>query len=158
MEYAIRPATIADFQTILSWITSAETLKLWGGPSLSFPPAIDRSWREIEAGPENAFVLVDQQGLVVGFGQTLLREPDAVHLGRIIVAPTRRGQGVGRHLCKALLQLALERQHPSRITLNVYRENASALSLYTALGFVLSTEDPEKMSCSMYLTPSAITC
>ena len=151
MEYALRPAHRPDLRTILTWVETPELLKLWGGPTLSFPPEIDRTWCEIEATPENTFCLVDQTGRTVGFGQTLSREPDAIHLGRIIVSEVDRGKGVGRLLCEQLIRVASEQYQVRRFTLNVYKYNIPALSLYTSLGFEMISEDRESNSCLLCL-------
>jgi len=151
MEYKLRPATVDDLQIILAWITSPELLKLWGGPKLTYPPAAERTWQEIGATDQNTFALVDEAGNVVGFGQTLLREPDSVHLGRIIVSPAVRGKGLGRILCQQLIQKATKQYQPARVTLNVYKYNAPAYNLYKSLGFRELSEDPEQSSCRMCL-------
>lgn len=151
MEYKLRPATVDDLQIILAWITSPELLKLWGGPKLTYPPAAERTWQEIGATEKNAFALVDEAGNIVGFGQTLLREPDAVHLGRVIVSPAVRGKGLGRVLCRQLIQKAIAQYHPARITLNVYKYNTPAYQLYKSLGFCELSEDSTQNSCRMCL-------
>ncbi len=134
----LRPATNDDLADILSWLTTAESLKLWGGPLLTFPPDVAKTWCEIGANDNNSFVLVDQQDRVLGFGQTLQREAHAIHLARIILAPDTRGQGLGRVLCEQLMQTAIKQHQPAKITLNVYQENEVAVSLYRSLGFVLA--------------------
>jgi [ribosomal protein S18]-alanine N-acetyltransferase len=144
MEYTLQPATLADLRVILTWITSPDSLKLWGGPSLTYPSTPEQIWQEIGASSENAFSLVDPAGVVVGFGQTFLREPGSVHLGRIIVSPARRGQGLGRILCQELIQSGSIHCRPARFTLNVYKDNMPAFTLYTSLGFSVLSEDPEQ--------------
>lgn len=150
----LRPAIQEDLQVVLTWIETPEQLKLWGGSALSFPPEMERTWREIEARNDNSFVLVDADGQLVGFGQTLSRAANVIHLGRIVVSPRSRGKGLGRLLCEQLIQLANERSRPDQITLNVYRSNDVALSLYTAIGFEVIGENRENDACSMRLNPS----
>ena len=73
---------------------------------------------------------------MVAFGQILRKEGNRAHLARLIVAPAVRGQGYGRALCLRLMQRA--RQDPAPLesfSLNVYPENAVALTLYRSLGF-----------------------
>jgi len=138
---------------VLSWIETPEQLKLWGGSALSFPPEMERSWREIEARDDKSFVLVDADGQLVGFGQTLSRAANVVHLGRIIVSPIFRGKGLGRLLCEQLIEVANERPRPDQITLNVFRNNAAALSLYAAIGFEVIAVNRENNSFFMCLNP-----
>ena len=150
----LRLAIQEDLQVVLTWIETPEQLRLWGGSALSFPPEAERTWREIEASDDNSFVLVDADGQPVGFGQTLSRPANVIHLGRIIVSPLCRGKGLGRRLCEQLIQVANERPQPEQITLNVYRSNDAAFSLYTAMGFEVMAENRENDACSMRLKPS----
>jgi len=153
MQYRLLKATRDHLRTLLPWIRNPNDLKFWGGSALTYPPEVERTWQEIGADDENSFVLVDPAGNTVGFGQALARPPDTVHLGRIIVDPALRGQGLGSVLCGKLIEAAIARHRPGRITLNVYRSNAPACKLYTALGFSVSTEDPEHDSVMMVLNP-----
>jgi hypothetical protein len=66
MEYTLQPATLQDFQIIVTWITSPESLKLLGGSSMTEPPTAERIWQEIGASAENTFSLVDAAGVAVG--------------------------------------------------------------------------------------------
>jgi len=152
MEYSLRSATPNDLQTILAWVESPDQLKLWGGPFLTFPPNIEKTWHEIEATHQNTFTLLSSSGCIVGFGQTLSREPNAIHLGRIIVSPEFRGQGMGRLLCDNLIQICIQRFHPSKLTLNVNQSNIPAVSLYKARGFIIISENKEQNSYFMTLS------
>jgi ribosomal protein S18 acetylase RimI-like enzyme len=156
MEYELRPAVIDDLQMILSWITTPELLKLWGGPKLAYPPAAERTWQEMGASGQNTFSLVDAVGRVVGFGQTSFRNPDAVHLGGIIVFPALRGKGLGRILCQQLIQSAAKHYQPARFTLNVYKYNVPGYNLYKSLGFCELSEDSARNSCMMCLQLKSI--
>ena len=102
------------------------------------------------------FALVDPAGSLVGFGQTFPRLPQTVHLGRIILSPAVRGQGLGRVLVRALVDSALERFHPAVITLNVYCDNLPAVQLYRSLGFTVSDENPDHRSYSMRLSVDSL--
>lgn len=152
MNYTLRPATQEDLRSVLQWITTPETLRLWGGPVLTYPPTPELTWQEMKATEENTFALVDENLEVAGFGQTLCREEGSVHLARIIVSPALRGQGVGHILCARLIQSAVSRHHPAAITLNVYTANAPALSLYRSLGFSPVTSEDESGSIKMQAT------
>jgi [ribosomal protein S18]-alanine N-acetyltransferase len=150
-EYSLRPAVPGDLQTVLLWIESPEMLRRWGGPVPTFPPDVEKTWREIEATGSNTFSLVESAGRIVGFGQLLSRQPGALHLGRIIVSPEMRGRGIGRILCNELLDTGARLFHPSAFTLTVYRDNIPAVTLYTSLGFRVIPGDGEKNACSMSL-------
>jgi ribosomal protein S18 acetylase RimI-like enzyme len=143
MEYILRPATPADLRAVATWVQTAEQLRLWAGPALTFPPVADITWHEIGATDKNSFSLVDSGGNIVGFGQLLVREPNRVHFARIIVSSTIRGKGLGRVLCQELIRVGIERCQPAAFTLNVYRDNVPAFNLYKSLGFIVVSVDLE---------------
>lgn len=153
MDYSLRPACLGDLPSILTWVGTAERLRLWGGPQLSFPPNPEAIWSAIEASPENSFALIDSSGQLAGFAQALPRG-SSVHLARIIVSPSLRGHGVGRILCQKLIHLASSHYHPTEITLRVYTSNTPALSLYQSLGFVPTAEAQEPDSLRMCFRPN----
>ncbi len=62
---------------------------------------------------------------------------DEIHILNLAVHPDRRRAGVGRALVELTLQEA-ERSETRLITLEVRRENASAIALYRSLGFTES--------------------
>ncbi len=151
MDYQLLPAVQKNLQVVLNWIDSPEQLRLWGGPSLTYPPQVENLWREIHADETNTYVLVDASGNVAGFGQTLVHDPVTIHLARIILSPMLRGQGLGRLLVEKLITAGINKFHPSQITLNVYRNNDSALGLYRAMGFLVLVIDEERDSYKMGL-------
>lgn len=155
MKYTLQPANPESLQIVLTWIETPEQLKLWGGSALTFPPMLDQTWQEIGATSQNTFSLNDTEGSLVGFGQTLFREPGKVHLGRIIISPAVRGKGIGRILCQKLIQAGSTHCQPSEFTLNVYRDNTPAFNLYTSLGFTVLSEDPEQGMFKMCLRVTA---
>jgi len=153
VKYTLRPAVCEDLETVLSWVCTAEQLKLWGGPSLLFPAEAASIWATIGASHENSFSLLNPFGQVVGFAQALPRDT-GIHLARIIVSPALRGQGVGRNLCQQLIHSTIAKHRPNQITLKVYRNNTPALSLYQSLGFVAMTDEPNSESIQMCSRPN----
>jgi [ribosomal protein S18]-alanine N-acetyltransferase len=151
MEYSLQPALLGQFETVLTWATTAEELRMWAGPIVTFPPRAQQTWLQIGASDTNTFVLLDGNRAVCGFGQALLREPGCVHLARIIVAPAERGKGLGRLLVTELIRAGNELHHPLMFTLNVYKDNTAARGLYTSLGFTILSEDREKNMVKMGL-------
>ncbi len=111
---------------------------MWAGPNVRYPGTPDTAWADMGASENNAYVLVDAEGEIMGFGQLLLREGGVLHLARLIVDPVMRGHGVGRALCVALMEQGASQHHVSvsSFTLNVYESNTAAFRLYQALGLV----------------------
>lgn len=138
MHATLRPPRPSDFEAVVSWIPDAAACLCWAGPRLAFPFTA----AELEAGlalvDGASHCLAEAEGLgaPLAFGQHWVNTPGAVHLGRIIVAPEARGQGLGRILCQQLMVKAIEHTSASTLTLRVYRQNMTAAALYASLGFV----------------------
>ncbi|WP_192497292.1 N-acetyltransferase [Halospina sp. K52047b] len=131
----VRAAQQSDLLTVLGWVNGEHECLMWAGPNIRYPATPETAWRDMEAFDENAYVLVDPASKVVGFGQVLSRGGNALHLARLIVEPRLRGQGVGRDLCAALVDIGYASQPAEYFTLNVYESNRAAVRLYQALGF-----------------------
>ena len=147
----LHPATPEDLQTVLTWIETPEQLKRWGGPLLTWPPQASQTWRQIEADTHIVFTLVGESGEVAGLGQTLRREENAVHLGRIILSPGLRGKGVGRVLMEKLIEKGKELFNPQYFSLYVYNDNIPAVRLYKSMGFAVTETYAEDDSSRMEL-------
>ena len=79
-------------------------------------------------------VAVDEHGAIVAYGGAWIILDEA-HVTNVAVEESRRGQGIGRKLMRALMQYAsnLGAQY---LTLEVRRSNVRAQGLYRSLGFV----------------------
>ncbi|BDT67673.1 acetyltransferase [Comamonadaceae bacterium OS-1] len=137
MNATLRAPTAHDFAAIASWIPDAAAALRWAGPRLPFPfSAADLpAWLALPGCGQSSYSLVDGAGQLCGFGQHWVVQPGAVHLGRIIIAPGARGQGVGRVLCQQLIAAALRATSATTVTLRVYKDNPVAVGLYASLGF-----------------------
>lgn len=132
----LRPARIEDLDLVLPWAPDAEAMRLWAGPAVGFPVPRETFWTALWQVPGAAFALCEADDRIVGFGQLMHREPGFAHLARIIVAPAHRGRGLGRILCRALMQAAPARLPVRAFSLHVYPENHRARTLYRSLGFI----------------------
>ncbi len=128
----ILPASKEDLLIVVSWITSEENCRFWAGPIVSFPVELDELMEEIEFSATNSVIAVEN-GEIVGFAQIIKKSPDRNHIARFIIDPTKRGQGLGFEFFEALLSLALA--SATTASLNVYRFNQPAVSLYRKFGF-----------------------
>jgi [ribosomal protein S18]-alanine N-acetyltransferase len=143
MSVRSRNAVPADLEAVASWIASPRECALWAGPTVPFP--LDLSALPEQIGMTSAInvALEDAYGLAA-FGQALTRPPGRAHLARVVVRPDARRSGLGRALLKELLARTAA-AGLSVVTLNVYRDNLAAVTLYEALGFVRAerpSEDP----------------
>ncbi|MGO4956699.1 GNAT family N-acetyltransferase [Luteococcus sp. Sow4_B9] len=137
----LRPTTLSDAEQVSCWVSSAEELLLFAGPRLAFPLEPQALLDTESEGWQVRSLWV--YGELVGTGSFILRD-DAVHLGRLLVDPRRRGEGLGRVLVTELLEHARlhspELARSLRATLNVFADNAPARRLYGSLGFAVVEE------------------
>lgn len=155
----LQAAEAIDISTVLSWIADEQSLRMWAGPAVRYPSSIESLWSDVGASEDNAYILVDVERAVIGFGQILLRENNSIHLARLIVNPALRGQGIGRNLCEALMDMGVSKHQPEYLTLNVYESNIAAVGLYKSLGFAVKTsEDSDLVAMIKPLTSAGKGC
>lgn len=127
-----RSEHVAD---MMSWFTSEEQAKGWGGPNVRFP--FDRetfdedvAWRELAS-----FVMVAaSQDSMLAFGQ-FYDKLGRLHLARLAVAPALRGRGLGGELIRCLIEHGRLSMGPVECSLWVATHNTSAYRCYRKEGF-----------------------
>lgn len=136
MTLSLRAPITTDYDVIVSWILDASACARWAGPQLRFPFVAEELPELLGVGHVHSYSMVTPDNVLIGFGQFWLRDKKTVHLGRIIVAPHKRGHGLGTALCKLLIAEALHTTSAEKVTLRVYRDNPAAFSVYSKLGFI----------------------
>lgn len=86
------------------------------------------------SGTRGAFLVVYREGEPVGCGAVRLVDPHTGELKRMYVAPTARGQGLGRALVAAL-EAEARGLGARRLILETGIRQAAAIALYQASGF-----------------------
>ena len=143
----IQKTKITDLKTIISWVLNEKECKMWAGPRIRFPLRIEELSKDIGFSNDNSYCYKNDES-IFAFGQLLTKENGWLHLARIIVDPAKRGKGYGKLLCVELIQIAIQKGY-QKISLNVYRNNVSALKLYTNLGFREVVEKSSEENCHM---------
>lgn len=145
-----RNAQITDFNTIIPWIQTDGECEMWAGPFVRFPLVAETLLEEIQFSRDSAYCLI-KGGAILAFGQLLTKSNGFLHLARIIVSPSHRGSGYGKIWCNRLLQIGHQMGYKG-FSLNVHRQNAIALNLYTTLGFKELPERSSATNCYMKKT------
>ena len=134
----------ARAEQVASWAVGDEVVRAWcARDDGSVPADVVASWSE--ADDVEAFLFHDEAGEPVAYGELWIDEEEReVELARLLVAPERRGQGVGRALTRALSDLARS-AYPELPTvfLRVRPENLQAIRAYAAAGFVPIPDDEQ---------------
>lgn len=136
MELLLRNPELDDYASIASWIPDAVACARWAGPRMSYPFA-SCDLPDLLHMPEGSSRVLGtgDSRQPLGFGQYWISREGEVHLGRIIVAPAQRGRGLGKRMCRLLMEEAVADTGAKAVTLRVYRDNPSARAVYVALGF-----------------------
>lgn len=126
--------TDAHIDALMHWFPDAASVAVWS-PSTSFP-FTDRSRFILESNLDElpSYMLVDARDAPLAFGQYYDRL-GCCHLGRLVVAPERRGEGLGSELVLGLLKKGMAELGTSRASLFVLNYNTRARALYRKLGF-----------------------
>jgi ribosomal-protein-alanine N-acetyltransferase len=121
----IRPATAADLDGIVASEATGFPEDTWGENLVS----------EGVAGllPTIGYLVLEQGDRVIGHAVVSVAGEDA-ELQRIAIDPSRRGEGLGRHLLDACLADAAARG-AERVILEVREDNSAALALYASAGY-----------------------
>lgn len=138
MTHRIRGFRIADREAMIAF---AESLPdhdlLFLGRDLKHPRVIAAWLGAIAEGWIDSLLAEDDDGVIVGTA-ALVQDPLgwSAHVGeiRLLVAPHRRGTGVGRDLLEAILNIAGERGL-AKLTAAMTPDQAGAIALFESLGF-----------------------
>ena len=132
----------AHFPVISSWLGSERDVVQWGGPGLTCPITDDQLEQMIIDGqtvpPKRlSWMAVNDSQVLAGHIQLAMDWKNGVaRIGRVMVAPKMRGQGLAKPLLAAGLERAFSHPEIHRTELNVYTWNSAAIRTYNKLGFV----------------------
>jgi RimJ/RimL family protein N-acetyltransferase len=144
--------TDAHIDALMQWFPDAASVAVWS-PSNSYPfNDRVRFLMETKLDELASFFLVDERDAPLAFGQYYERL-GCCHLGRLVVAPERRSEGLGSQLIRELMQKGASALNLQRCSLFVLDYNVGARKLYHKLGF-RETQYPENMPLErcLYLT------
>jgi ribosomal protein S18 acetylase RimI-like enzyme len=124
----------AQAPTVAAWPTSATESQRWcGRPEFPIRPEVIEEWSKAQ--DVQAFLLLAESE-AVGYGELWLDEEEhEVELAHLIVAPTHRRKGIGRHLTEALSKEAEQQPTAGTICLRVHPDNAAAARVYQSAGY-----------------------
>jgi len=137
------PATISDIDTLMSWFTTKQHIALWGGPNFTFPFTKESFIKDSKIENLASFKLINENKELLAFGQYYERL-NCCHLGRLVVNPNKRGEGLGRVLVNSLIASGTEALKLNSSSLFVLADNQTAFNLYQSCGFELQNY-PEKI-------------
>lgn len=146
-----------EIDELMNWFPQAENIIVWGGPTFRFPFTRATFLEDIHWGRMASFSLKDRAATLAAFGQLYERD-GRIHLARLVVNPSMRGQGVGKRLISMLMDAGQARFSGSEFSLFVFRENTAAYECYKSMGFIVRKypEDMPHGDVCYYLTRPAM--
>jgi ribosomal protein S18 acetylase RimI-like enzyme len=143
-------ATETHAPQIITWFPDEHSCRVWGGPAFRFPLTLETFLADSKFAQLPSYVLIREPAELCAFGQFYLRA-GRCHLGRLAVAPTQRGRGVGTHLIQMLIREGTKTLGVTESSLFVHVTNTAALALYERLGFTrTSYPEPDLMLPDSY--------
>jgi putative acetyltransferase len=139
MTFAIRRAEPSDYEAVRQVFAGPKAI--WG--TLQLPFSSVEQWRKrLAEPPEGYFSLVAcvEHEVVGQLGlQTFPNRPRRRHVGQIgmAVRDDWQGKGAGTALLQAAVDLADKWLNLTRLELEVYTDNASAIRLYKKFSFII---------------------
>ena len=133
----------ANFIELMSWFSTEEELSIWSGPGFRYPFDLSSFKSDLKLDSLNSFSLVSTEGSLLAFGQYYQRL-ERCHLGRLVVNPNLRGQGIASNLIHQLSVLGKSDLKTDSCSLFVLGHNKSAIQAYTKLGFSMA-DYPEEI-------------
>ena len=139
----LRPFSINDASTILSWCKDKHAFRLWSADRYKDFPAKPEDMIEQYEG-ENMYPLTAVMGDAI-VGHILLRYPTEdrtlVRFGFVIVDDSKRGKGYGKQMLRLAIGYAQQELGAQKITLGVFCDNHSAIECYKSVGFRITGAD-----------------
>ena len=129
--------TQEHLRLLMTWFPDAESCRLWGGTDFRHPFNEDSFVADSRCETLPSYSLVGADGELLGFGQHYDRV-GRCHLGRLVISPEHRGEGLGTRLIDKLIELGGPAFGASECSLFVARTNPAAARLYERLGFTIA--------------------
>lgn len=119
---------------MMSWFSCEQELTDWSGPNFRFPYDLISFSEDLKLNMLSSFVLLSSKSEFLAFGQYYKRL-DKCHLGRLIVQPEFRGQGLASKLIGYLSEVGLKELAVKQCSLFVLSHNIAAIKAYEKFGF-----------------------
>ena len=135
----LREFALTDVPVLMTWIDGPQEMLTWAGPAFSWPLDVDQltAYAAEASGQRRIWTAVQHHsGEAVGHASLRLDPAhSSARLGRVLVAPSARGRGVGTAMLVKVLASAFDTGELERVELGVFTHNAAAVRLYERLGF-----------------------
>jgi len=129
------------YADLISWVDSEETLMQFAGPAFNFPLTNEQLDKSLSDKNRYAFRVVDTStNLSIGHSEIYLTNNSA-YFGRILIGDKKqRGKGIGQQILNLLLDFTFSNLERTKVELNVFDWNITAIKCYEKVGFVINQD------------------
>jgi len=133
----LRPFDARYASLVAGWVRGeAELLRLAPGTDPPLTPQKVLAWHRSDVNPYLGWLPAAGEPVAYGEVNYMSRAKHEMWLGHILVAPDRRGMGLGKQLVQRLLDLAFFRFAAQKVCLLVFPDNEAAVRCYESAGMV----------------------
>lgn len=139
----LQPFNKADFDTLISWADSEETLLQFAGKYFTYPLTHEQLGKYTLEAQRHIYKVVDvDKNITIGHAEICMETNGLALLCRIIIGvKSYRGKGLGQEIVKQLLAITFLQLSAISAELNVFDWNIAAIKCYEKVGF---TDNPSK--------------
>lgn len=129
------------YSELINSISSARELMQFAGPGFTFPLTYEQIEKSLSDKNRIAFRVINTfNNSTVGHCEIYFKE-NCINLGRIlIIDKSQRNKGIGKQIVILLLEFIQKNCEQTRIELNVFDFNTSAIKCYEKVGFIINPE------------------
>lgn len=133
----LEPFEQKDFDHLIHWIDSEESLVQFAGPIFKYPLDYQQLTAYKLDGQRKAFrVKIAETKIVIGHAELYAISENTVKICRVLIGEKEfRGKGIGRQIIRNLVAEAFRNTAIEKIELNVYEWNTAAIQCYLKEGF-----------------------
>ena len=136
----LRPFDRSDFGHLVSWVATPQALGQWCAAFFRHPLDEDQLQQYLASAAQpnvrTIFTAIAPSGEAIGHIEISMIWPHlSSRLSRVLVAPARRGEGIGGAMVARAAAFSFETYHVDRIDLGVADDNALAIACYRRQGF-----------------------
>ncbi len=136
--------TRKDIPKLISWIPDARALLIWSGAGYVWPidtTQLEQTLSKANNSDSTYLLLKFLSGKsVIGYIELrkLNNEESAARIGRVIIDPALRGQGLGNKIINMVKGYAINNFDLKTLSLGVFSFNQRAISAYQNNGFIVT--------------------
>jgi RimJ/RimL family protein N-acetyltransferase len=139
-QVTLRKFDCNDFERLISWVSTQQALTQWCAAFFRHPLDQSQLQRYLDSASQpnvrSIFAALDQRDDTVGHVEISMIWPHlSSRLSRILVAPARRGEGIGGAMVARAVAVSFETHNVDRIDLGVAANNTPAIACYRKQGF-----------------------